>query len=64
MDAIVHNCCGLDVHQATVVACLLTGSSGSKPKKQLRGFGTTLGTGPGLEPEDVRELCALLNAAG
>ena len=42
MDAIVHNCCGLDVHQATVVACLLTGSSGSKPKKQLRSFGTTL----------------------
>lgn len=41
MDAIVENCCGLDVHQATVVACLLTGPSDQKPRKQVRSFGTT-----------------------
>ena len=41
MDAIVEKCCGLDVHQATVVACLLAGSSDQKPRKQVRSFGTT-----------------------
>ena len=41
MDAIVEKCCGLDVHQATVVACLLTGPSDQKPRKQVRSFGTT-----------------------
>jgi len=40
VDAIIERCCGLDVHQATVVACLLTGKANSKPKKELRTFRT------------------------
>jgi transposase len=42
MEAIVERCAGLDVHQATVVACLNTGAAGAKPSKQIRTFGTTL----------------------
>jgi transposase len=38
MEAIVERCCGLDVHQATVVACLLTGRGDEKPRKQVRSF--------------------------
>jgi transposase len=41
MEAIVERCCGLDVHQATVVACLLVGCAGPKPRKEVRTFGTT-----------------------
>jgi transposase len=40
MEAIVERCCGLDVHQGTVVACLLVGKPHEKPKKQVRTFGT------------------------
>ena len=41
MEAIVERCCGLDVHQATVVACLLVGPADAKPRKEVRTFGTT-----------------------
>lgn len=41
MDAMIERCCGLDVHQATVVACLLVGAAGRKPRKEVRTFGTT-----------------------
>lgn len=40
MEAIVERSCGLDVHQATVVACLLVGSADKKPRKEVRTFGT------------------------
>lgn len=40
MEAIVERCCGLDVHQATVVACLLVGAAHEKPRKEVRSFGT------------------------
>jgi transposase len=40
MEAIVERCCGLDVHQATVVACVLVGPPGRKPGKEVRTFGT------------------------
>jgi transposase len=40
MEAIVERCCGLDVHQATVVACLLTGKAHEKPRKVVRTFRT------------------------
>lgn len=40
MDAILERCCGLDVHRDTVVACLLTGSLESRPKKEIRTFST------------------------
>jgi transposase len=41
MQALVERGCGLDVHQATVVACLLIVSKNGKTQKQVRTFGTT-----------------------
>jgi hypothetical protein len=40
METIVERCCGLDVHQASVVACLLVGQGTARPKKELKTFGT------------------------
>ena len=40
MEAIVERCCGVDVHQALVVACALVGEAGRKPHKEVRTFGT------------------------
>jgi hypothetical protein len=40
MEAITERCCGLDVHQATVVACRLTGRADERPRKQVRTFRT------------------------
>jgi transposase len=41
MDLQIQCGCGLDVHQASVVACLLTVLANRKVKKQIRTFGTT-----------------------
>lgn len=41
MEIQVQRGCGLDVHQATVVACLLMVLGNGKVKKQMRKFGTT-----------------------
>lgn len=41
MDAIVECCAGLDVHQATVVACLNRGAANQRSRKEVRSFGTT-----------------------
>ena len=40
MQAIIERCCGLDVHQETVVACLLVGAPGAQPNKEVRTFRT------------------------
>ena len=40
MQVMSERCCGLDVHQETVVACLLIGSAGSRPSKEVRTFRT------------------------
>ena len=40
MEPIVERCCGLDVHQATVVACVLIGKADERPKKEIRTFRT------------------------
>jgi len=40
MEPIVERCCGLDVHQGTVVACLLVGRADQKPRKEIRTFST------------------------
>jgi transposase len=40
MEAIVERCSGLDVHERTVVACLLVGRSDQKPQKEVRTFPT------------------------
>jgi len=50
MDAIIERCAGLDVHQRTVVACILYGPLDRKPKQLVRTFGTT-----------TRELLSLLD---
>ncbi|HZK24901.1 MAG TPA: transposase [Oscillospiraceae bacterium] len=42
MDAIRECCAGLDVHQATVVACILKGPLDKKPKSEVREFPTVL----------------------
>ena len=41
MQTLVERGCGLDVHQATVVACLLHVMREGRVEKQLRSFGTT-----------------------
>jgi transposase len=41
MQTLVERGCGLDVHQATVVACLLSVLKNGKVQKQVRTFGTT-----------------------
>jgi transposase len=38
VEPIVEKCCGLDVHESTVVACLLTGPANKKAKKETRTF--------------------------
>ncbi len=50
MQTLIERGCGLDVHQATVVACLLIALQNGKVHKQMRTFGTT-----------TRELLALRN---
>ena len=40
VDVMVERGCGLDVHQAMVVACLLTGPPGRRPQKEIRSFRT------------------------
>jgi transposase len=40
MEPIIECCCGLDVHQATVVACVLVGRAHGKPRREIRSFGT------------------------
>lgn len=43
MDAIVECCAGLDVHQKTVVVCVLRAPLDQKPKPEIRSFGTSTG---------------------
>jgi transposase len=40
MEAIIERCCGLDVHQETVVACLLVGAPSERARKEVKTFGT------------------------
>src|SRR6266508_3442147 len=40
MDVISERCCGLDIHQRTVVACALTPGPDGRPKQELRSFST------------------------
>jgi len=41
LDAILESCAGLDVHQETVVACVLYGPLDRRTKKEIKTFGTT-----------------------
>jgi transposase len=40
MQVVAERCCGLDVHQGSVVACLLVGESGKAVRKEVRKFST------------------------
>lgn len=40
METIIEKCCGLYVHQGTVVACILTGNPNGKVKKEIRTVAT------------------------
>ena len=39
-DTLIECGCGLDVHQGSITACLLSGPAYRKPRKQVRRFGT------------------------
>jgi len=41
MEAVLECCVGLDVHQETVVACVVFGPLEHRPKKEIKTFGTT-----------------------
>jgi transposase len=57
VDVVIDCCAGLDVHQATIVACVLGGSAGSAGgSKTIRSFGTTR--------EALEALAAWLKAQG
>jgi len=56
MEAIVECCAGLDVHQATVVACLNRGPAGKRSSKEIRTYGTTC--------QELRELRDWLKGSG
>jgi transposase len=38
MEVLAPRCCGLDIHQNTAVACLMTTEEGQQPVKELRTF--------------------------
>ena len=41
MEAMIEKCAGLDVHQETIVACILYGPLEKRPKKKIESFSTT-----------------------
>lgn len=43
MDTLIERCAGLDVHQATVVACVVVEGSGHRTKKETKTFSTVRG---------------------
>ena len=40
MEAIIERVAGLDVHQGSVVACVILSAAGHRPSKEVRSFGT------------------------
>src|SRR5690348_14214084 len=56
MDVLHPCCCGVDVHKASVVACLLRPRQGGAPAKEVRTFGTMT--------NDLLQLVDWLVAAG
>lgn len=41
MEAMIERCAGQDVHQETVVVCVLVGPLERKPKRSIKSFSTT-----------------------
>jgi transposase len=40
METVIERCCGLDVHQGSVVACIIVTDQRRKPRREIRTFGT------------------------
>ena len=40
MEAMIARCCGLDVHQGSVVACVVITEARRKIRREIRSFGT------------------------
>ena len=40
MDVVYPRCCGLDLHKAKIVACVLVPGAAGRPAKEIRTFGT------------------------
>jgi transposase len=40
VEVVYARCCGIDVHKATVVACLITPGPAGRPQQEIRTFGT------------------------
>ncbi len=40
MEALIERAAGLDVHQGSVVACIILSAAGRRPSKEVRSFGT------------------------
>jgi transposase len=40
MEVVYPRCCGLDIHQKTVVACAIVPGAEGQPRKEMRTFGT------------------------
>jgi transposase len=40
MEIVIERCCGLDVHQRSVVACIIVTDQRRKPRREIRTFGT------------------------
>src|SRR5216684_145892 len=57
MQTLIERGCGMDVHQATVVACLLMVRRDGKVQKQMRTFGTTTRELVGLREWLLSEGC-------
>ncbi len=57
MQTLIERGCGMDVHQATVVACLLMVRRDGKVQKQMRTFGTTTREQGGLREWLLSEGC-------
>src|SRR3954452_14953715 len=55
-EAIIERAAGLDVHQGSVVACVILGSPGRRPSRETRTFGTM--------PRDLAALRAWLLELG
>ena len=39
MEAVIERCCGLDVYQSSVVACIIITDQRGKPRREIRTFG-------------------------
>ena len=40
VDVVYERCCGLDIHKASITACLITPGPDGQPQKEIRTFGT------------------------